>query len=370
MSGSRGRDHNTTSTEIRLEIYRYLFLIDCGWAFLLEPKSAYNKREKDPDERSEEESLVKEYGALLDHLIMHPAILRTNRKIYFEAATILYSKTEMIVNASDVLCISKDPGPSSILRVTQKLWRHVPVQGVQFQKDTGTTAYTLPEGDGDMEPHVFARFQRLQLRVDLGFDEIDNSPKLGVDNAMNVCPESQLRFTNTLRDMNIFSNFVALLRNSDEITYLRIDVNTCTMPNEYEGGPIFAVEEDADAYLDRLVMICQIHAAEILFGSDILAPFASLRNVKSFNIEWEGGTHEDYGAHPLATRHKDLYRDLKKTVENNWLVAHGRSPLSVKDYSGRFLMMGHFKSWDTSNPESWNPPPPPPRPPLKQLEPS
>lgn len=292
--------------------------------FLLEPESVYKNREKTSEEQSGDEYFVKHHGATLDPPTMYPAILRTNRKIYFEAATMLYSKTEMIVKASDVLFFSSDSDPKSILRLTQKLWRHNPVQGAHFQKDTGTAIYTLPERDGDMEPHAFARFERISFCVDLGFDEVANAPKLTIDNHMNVSPESQILFTKTLRDTSIFNNFVALLRNSHNITWLRIEVNTYLESDSDERYPTFAGEEEKSRWLDRPTTISQIYGAEILFSSDILAPFTSLRNVKSFNIEWEG-LNEDYDAHPLATRHKDLYRDLKKTVENNWLVAHGQS---------------------------------------------
>lgn len=171
-----------------------------------------------------------------------------------------------------------------------------------------------------MEPHVFAGFERLSFFVDLGFEGAASAPALTVDIALNISPQSQTIFIKTVREMNIFSNFVELLGNSHNISHLRMVINPYMQTNEGEDGiPEFAGDDEKGKWWKEYC----------LFDSDLLMPLTSLRNVQSFELDWDQLDQDCYTLQ-LTNRHRKLSSDLEKTVEDNWLVAHGLLPPSVK----------------------------------------
>lgn len=87
----------------------------------------------------------------------HTAILRTNRLIYSEAGALLYSETIVVLRPSDLDFPSASP----------RIWRHNPVLGIGEQTSTGEHIYASQETGGVLEPHVFSRFQNLELVLDV-----------------------------------------------------------------------------------------------------------------------------------------------------------------------------------------------------------
>lgn len=96
-----------------------------------------------------------------------PAILRANRQIYSEASSLLYTELNMHLQPGDVLCmkIGKD-----IVKASERLWRHNPLQGIGSTNPSGQTAYATPELNGVMEPHVLARFKKTTFELDFNWE--------------------------------------------------------------------------------------------------------------------------------------------------------------------------------------------------------
>ncbi|KAF6232402.1 hypothetical protein HO173_009507 [Letharia columbiana] len=86
-----------------------------------------------------------------------PAILRTNRQIYSEASPLLYRELNMRLQPGDVLCMKSG---KDIVKASERVWRHNPLQDTGVLKPNGLTNYAEPELDGVMEPHVLARFKK------------------------------------------------------------------------------------------------------------------------------------------------------------------------------------------------------------------
>lgn len=66
---------------------------------------------------------------------IHPAILRTNCAVSFEAAPLLCTKTTM--KPSDFLCFLEKPGVHEVVQERLKLWRHNPLRGMGYRNEKG-----------------------------------------------------------------------------------------------------------------------------------------------------------------------------------------------------------------------------------------
>lgn len=92
------------------------------------------------------------------------------------------------------------------------VWRHNPLDGVDFGREDGSHIYNTPPTDGLMEPHVFARFQRVTFHADFEFTAAGSH--LYIDDNFNIGSNDTARFIAFLRPLGIFELLVRLLSNS------------------------------------------------------------------------------------------------------------------------------------------------------------
>ena len=97
----------------------------------------------------------------------YPEILRTNRQIYSEASSMLYSELTVNLQSCDVLCMTvrKD-----IVKASEKVWRHNPLDGINTTNAIGQTVYSKPRLNGVMEPHVLARFKKFTFELCINWE--------------------------------------------------------------------------------------------------------------------------------------------------------------------------------------------------------
>ena len=101
-----------------------------------------------------------------------PAILQTNRQIYNEASSVLYSELQLVVRPGDALT----EATVAFVKRSEDVWRHLPSDGFGRKNATGQTIYDKSEMDGAMEPHFFKRFQRVRYEVAFDFRETECTP--------------------------------------------------------------------------------------------------------------------------------------------------------------------------------------------------
>lgn len=249
---------------------------------------------------------------------IYPEIPRTNRAIYFEAAPLLYTEMTIAMQTCDVLCFSESPNAQDIVpgQGIPRLWRHNPLHGTGQPNARGIQVYASDEMNGDMEPHIFARFQRLFFDAWINFDDYDVEPPLRIDRSGRFDKEDEIRLGATMRQWNMIRNLVSLLSNSPSINRLDVLLSS-DMPLGYESGPEpLTKEEEAlqDKKEDALMEAIEYRAIEIFLDNNMLTPLETLNNVKYFGLRVEGETK-------LQSHHAKMIQDLKDKIERNWQLS-------------------------------------------------
>ena len=172
----------------------------------------------------------------------HPDILRTNRQIYSEASSILYSELRVNLQSGDVLCIKAG---KDITKASERVWRHNPLDGIGTTNGTGHTVYSKPRLDGVMEPHVLARFKKIAFEWDINWeaDTLDAegcdaekdqtrggkyimqhgvAPSLFVHENMRVDTQDEAELLAFYRHSTVIHQLVKILSNSPDIVSLEI----------------------------------------------------------------------------------------------------------------------------------------------------
>ena len=125
----------------------------------------------------------------------HLAILRTSRQIYNEASALLYSDLTIHVNPGDA--VTDMPG-NTIVEQTKGIWRHAPSKDFGSTDINGRTLYKSCLLDGLVEPHVFARFEKVSYHADFSFDFHSTGPSLYINDDLSVRAEDAARFVSYL----------------------------------------------------------------------------------------------------------------------------------------------------------------------------
>lgn len=295
----------------------------------------------------------------------HLAILRTNRQIYNEASTLLHSNLTIEVVSGDALI--DEPG-NTIVKPSKKVWRHAPFPGPRSTNVNGQPVYEGPLLDGSLEPHVFARFERIRYfgMFELLFDNA--APRLYVDNDFSVrdtdadgllsyfnTSKSTTRWVEdplpdgrsdnglreTLNDVaditipsvtvtkpsivaGIVQKFVDLLSSSLFVRHLEIVLYVqigCSGLSEItdssdDEGP------EQEARYDVKHDFADLRATELLLESGVLNSLRSLSNVKSFSLRIATPARSGKAIKPKE-KHLKIIGGLKEAIEKNWAVKHG-----------------------------------------------
>lgn len=260
----------------------------------------------------------------------YPAILQTNHQIHNEASTLLYSSLVMEVRPGDLIFFKARDG---IVEPINKFWRSCPTHIAPMYPFTGTEIEYLKFGR-TMEPHVFAKLERIAFSADLNFDlEGEDGqvwPMLFVDDEMRTNREDQERFTACLKGKgphfppvsNIFQQFVNVLVKSRYISHLDVCL----------GVEIVALidvdsEEEEDQDLEeecaeRKENAATKRAMELVLEAGVLNPLKQLENVKRFSLSFDVLPFNDVEFKP-KNKHLDIIRDLKEKIEGNFLAKGG-----------------------------------------------
>ena len=295
----------------------------------------------------------------------HLAILRTNRQIYNEASTLLHSNLTIEVVSGDAL--TDEPG-NAIVKPSKKVWRNAPFPGPRSTNVNGQPVYEGPLLDGSLEPHVFARFERIRYvgEFDLLCDYA--APRLYVDDDLSVrgtdadgllayfntsksttrwfedpLPDgrSDKGLRETLNDVaditisratvtkpsivaGIIQKFVDLLSSSLFVRHLEIvlDVQVgCSSLSEITDS---SNDEDPEqeAKDDVKTDVADQRATELLLESGVLDSLRSLSNVKSFSLRIDTPALSGKAIKPKK-KHLKIIRGLKEAIEKNWAAKNG-----------------------------------------------
>ena len=181
-----------------------------------------------------------------------PAILRTNRQIYNEASTILYSELQLVVRPGDTL--TEDA--TDFVKGSPYVWRHFPSDGFGRKNATGETIYGTREMTGAMNPHVFKRFQRVRYEADFGYRETD-FPPIFIDIDLQIPDWEEAQMITHLKSataydltpIQVVQEFVNLMSNSPRIEHLEVALGVQLEP-DYGSGDESWGEDESDVHMD------------------------------------------------------------------------------------------------------------------------
>jgi hypothetical protein len=242
---------------------------------------------------------------------LQTAILRANRQIYSEASHILYSEVKIILYPGDLVCLRANA--EDIAQPSQNIWRHNPLNGIGKSGPHNEGIYTTPEMDGLMDPHVFARFKRvnLELRFEFDPDECPRFRPLGIDSEMKIERKECIRFQNFLRRTNVLRDFKQVISNSPVVDHLgiRLSIFACPAYNE-------DLEDDAGSLPEVYFRETDTRAAEMFIESGVMDPLRSLTNIDLVTVQAVGSW--DSEPQTLKPKYEQLLRELEDDIEGDW----------------------------------------------------
>jgi hypothetical protein len=114
-------------------------------------------------------------------------ILRSNRQIYSEASSLMYSELIVVLTPGDIVCLR--PNLDDISAPNRGVWRHNPLAGIGVLGPHNRRIYNTPEMDGKMEPHVFSRFKHISLELEFNCnpEDLAGCPQLSIDPDLKDC---------------------------------------------------------------------------------------------------------------------------------------------------------------------------------------
>ncbi|CAD6580877.1 MAG: hypothetical protein ASARMPRED_000360 [Alectoria sarmentosa] len=259
----------------------------------------------------------------------HTAILRTNRQIYNEASSLLYTELIMHLQPGDVLCMNTG---KDIVKASERLWRHNPLHGIGTTNPSGQTVYAKPECHGVMEPHVLARFKKITFDMDFNWEfetlEAERyqqvtgdqpAPSLFVDENLTVNPEDEAKLLVFYQRSTIIHQLVKILSNSPDIFRLEIRFDIEVLGRYDMSLESDSEDEEEDEKTDRKMDVANERAMELFFDSGLLAPLEKLSNVRRFQFEFDALDCNGEIYKPTS-KYGRMLRDLKLKIERNHAV--------------------------------------------------
>ncbi|PQE18907.1 hypothetical protein CJF31_00010417 [Rutstroemia sp. NJR-2017a BVV2] len=263
---------------------------------------------------------------------MYPEILRVNKQIYDEASSLLYTEGTVVIDAYDMFCLNTKPSPERVRfgAVDENVaWRHNPLEDPGTVAEDGTVTYSTPEFGGLMEPHVFARFQKVLF--DATFDEVhmqDLEFWLDLDTG-KLADTDVSSFQRRLRRSPIVKDLVKLLSLFPIINKLTInlllEVRSASRLDEVETES--EEDEDAESEEGKLSMEEKIEAADLLanqratealMDTKFWRPLKQLSNVRTFEFRYGCADYEPPVEYAPPKRHVQMIEGMKKAVEANF----------------------------------------------------
>ncbi|CZR70212.1 uncharacterized protein PAC_20113 [Phialocephala subalpina] len=333
-----------TSPEIRFSIYRQLLFPE-GTVFMYPDDGPPDDSDDDEewtdedseDQDSEDEIIEEMFRGGREYITAdevhpytkedyengkrHPEILRANKQIYSEASSLLYTEAILVVEPGDIFALRNKPRDLSFGARHDHVWRYNPLKAIGRLDGNKVVYEKKANPHGAMEPHVFARFQKILF--DANFDmEHTQAIELWIDDETHTIRKDDISvYQNILRSSPVMKDFVRLLSKSRKITHLEVLLEVEVMANSnlmMEELP--DDDEEADEVkdkVDRLMDIPSEKAIEIFLDSKICDPLLKLSNVQTVHFKFGfEEREEDKDAIPYKPPQKylDLFQSMNSLL--------------------------------------------------------
>ncbi|KAA8563931.1 hypothetical protein EYC84_011937 [Monilinia fructicola] len=259
----------------------------------------------------------------MENYRMFPEILRVNKQIHQEASSVLFAEGTVVINVNDMLFLTNKKLQYG-MPYGDNPWRYDPLTSVAKRLPGGTIQYNTPPNlHGRMEPHIFAKFQKVLFDCTLEDDHTEDLRFYLDVNTWKLDREQVVEFRQYLRSLTLVKDFVKLLSKSHVINKLTINVLVeITAGTKLDAMSIKSDDEEAkdelDAIQDRADMEANCRATEIFMDENMFKPLKYLKNVRKLEF---GYGFEDY-IPPIKyvpdQVYQDMVRDMKVLVAKNF----------------------------------------------------
>lgn len=234
----------------------------------------------------------------------------------------------------------------AIVEPSDKIWRSCPIHPAAKSPIKGIGCKGANLG-GTMEPHVFAKFEKIAFSADLylfkdaGREHV-SWPVLFVDEDFRTSRESEDSFTARLKGevanrppvSDIFQQFVDVLVKSAHISHLEVSLGV-----EINSMYRLPLEDgdDLEEGIEESINIANERGVGLVLEAGVLNPLKQLDNVKCFSVSFDMLPCNDIEFQPKH-KHLDIIKDLKNTIEGNFLAKCGSLRGNwVGTQAGRFV---------------------------------
>lgn len=257
-----------------------------------------------------------------DEYRMYPEIFRVNKQIHEEASSLLFTEGTVVVNSNDLFFLSnKSLRWGSIYGFTP--WRHNPLTAVAKRLPGGTIQYDQEDLGGWMEPHIFAKFQKVLFDCALEdehtegiqfFFDIDNS---------KLDSENEKKFRSYLGTLTFVKDFVKLISKSQVINKLTVNLLVeIAADSRLDDESIDEDNEEAvealDLKQDKADLDANIRATELFMDANMFKPFKQLKNVRRLDFRYGFADFVPPVDYVPAEKYQNMMKKIKKLVERNF----------------------------------------------------
>ena len=357
---------NDFMAEIRIEIYRYLLLPNSVIEIcpevpppsklpkLIDPDDGSEKGTESEDEWTDEEDDDSDVDSMMWEFMhdfetesisddedssfdsgvdedeetaqRHFAILRTNQQIRDEGQSLFYSEAVVTLDAGDIFSLARKPEMLKFGYPNPLAWKHNPLFGIGKKNKNGIVSYGTSQLIGDIEPHIFAQFQKISFNAFFD-DEHTQNFELWIDDETHVIEtEDASQFRKVLRSSSLFKDLFTILFNSHRITFFEvsgIEVEVMANSKLLMADETESDEENEDylenrSKVDKILEIANQKATECFLDSKIMDSLLQLTNVSKCNFEF-GFTHLDgEEAYKPPEKYVKMLRAMKDKIEGNF----------------------------------------------------
>ncbi|KAF7880099.1 uncharacterized protein EAF02_007736 [Botrytis sinoallii] len=253
---------------------------------------------------------------------MWPEILRVNKQIYEEASSMFFTEATVVICCNDLLFFNDKIYKLGTM-YGMNPWRHNPLTSVAKKLPNGTIQYDQEDLGGCVEPHIFAKFQKVVFDCALEEDHTENVPLFLDIETGKFDSEDETRFRRCISSLTFVKDFVKILSKSPVVNKLTINLLVeVTAETRLDAESIDSDDEDAlDEMEDKQSkadLKANMTATEIFMDCGMFKPLKHLKNVRK--LEFRTGFADFVPAVDYEPKEKYqlMANKLKSLVEGNF----------------------------------------------------
>ncbi|ATZ58399.1 hypothetical protein BCIN_16g01910 [Botrytis cinerea B05.10] len=253
---------------------------------------------------------------------MWPEILRVNKQIYEEASSMFFTEATIVICCNDLFFLSNKAFRMGTI-FGENPWRYNPLTAVAKKLPGGTIQYDQEDLGGWLEPHMFAKFQKVVLDCALEVEHTENVQLFFDVETGKFDSEDETRFRNYIRNLTFVKDFVKILSKSSVVNQLTINVLVeVTAETRLDAESIDTEDEEEmeemDEKQDMADLEANIAATEIFMDCGLFKTLRHLKNVRKLEFRTGFADFEPPVDYKPKEKHQIMAQKLKSLVERNF----------------------------------------------------